>query len=87
MYPPASPPIFYFFDDCGGGSVYEIITNIFAQSFMSASLTHVCPSNSLRSNYQTHRLHKIQITNFFPISFKNMFSKKELSVYIERKRI
>ena len=34
--------------------VYEIIKNIFTLSFMSASLTHLC--------YQTHRLHKIQIT-------------------------
>ena len=29
---------------------------------MSASSTHLCPSNSLRLNYQTHHLHKIQIT-------------------------
>ena len=54
---------------------------------MPASLTHLCPSNSLWSNYQTHRLHKIQITNFFPFNFKNMFAKKEMAVYIERKRI
>ena len=65
--------------------VNEIITNIFTQLFISASLAHLCPSNSLWSNYQTHRLQKIQITNFFPINFKNMFAKKELSVYIERK--
>ena len=54
---------------------------------MSASLTHLCLSNSLLSNYQTHRLHRIQITvTFFSINFKNMFAKKELSVYMERKR-
>jgi hypothetical protein len=52
---------------------------------MSASLTHLCPSNSLGSNYQTHPLHKIQITvTFFPIDFLNMFEKKELSVHIYR---
>ena len=39
--------------------VYEIITNLFTQSFMSAYLTHLCPSNSLRSSNQTHRFHKI----------------------------
>ena len=45
--------------------VYEIIRNIFTQSFMSVSLTPLRPSNSLHSNYQTHRLHKIQITVTF----------------------
>ena len=67
----------------------QIVTNIFTQSFMPASLTNFCHSNSLQSNYQTRRLHKIQITAFFPISinFKNMFATKELSVYIEKKRI
>ena len=35
--------------------VYEIIANIFTNSFLSASFTHLNPSNSLRSNDQTHR--------------------------------
>ena len=68
--------------------VYEIISNLFTHSFFSVSFTHLNPSNSLRSNYQTHRLHQnSNHCNFFPINFKNMFAKKELSVYIERKRI
>ena len=55
---------------------------------MSASLTHLCPSNSLRSNYQTYRLHKIQITiTCFLLILKTCLKKKELSVYIERNRI
>ena len=55
---------------------------------MSASLTHIRPSNSLRSNYQTNRLHKIQISvTFFILISKKCLQKKELSVYIERKRI
>ena len=41
---------------------------------MPASLTHLCPFNSLRSNYQTNRLHKIQIT----VTFKTCLQKKEL---------
>ena len=54
---------------------------------MPASLTQLCPSNSLWSSYQTHRVHKIQITvTFLLLILKNMFAKKELSVYIERKR-
>ena len=46
---------------------YEIIINLFTQSFMSASLTQLCPSKSnfLRSNYPKHRFHKIQITVTF----------------------
>ena len=55
---------------------------------MSASLTQICPSNYLRSNYQTHRFYKIQITNFLPINFKNMFLKKNcLYIYREKKNI
>ena len=54
---------------------------------MPASLTHLSPSNSLRSNYQTHRLHKIQNTvTFCPINSKPMFAKKELSVYVYREK-
>ena len=69
--------------------VYEIITNTFTQSFMSASLTHLCPSNSLWSNYQTHRLHKIQIiVTIFLLIFKIFLQKKNcLYIYRERKRI
>ena len=68
--------------------VYEIIANLFTHSFLSVSFTHLNPSNSLRSNYQTHRLQQnSNHCNFFPINFKNMFAKKELSVYLERKRI
>ena len=40
--------------------IYEINTSIFTHSFKTASFTHLCPSNSLLSNYQTHRKHKIQ---------------------------
>ena len=68
--------------------VYEIITNIFTQSFMLASLTHLCPSNSLRSNYQTHRLHKIQITvTFFLLILKLVCKKRIVCVYKEKKNI
>ena len=67
--------------------VYEIITNLFTQSFMlSPSLTHLCPSNSLRSSYQTHRFNKIQITKLFPINFKYMFTKI-VCLYREKKNI
>ena len=46
------------------------------------------PLISIPPNYQTHRLHQnSNHCNFFPMNFKNMFAKKELSVYIERKRI
>ena len=66
---------------------YEIIANLFTHSFLSASFTHLNPSNSLRSKYQTQRLHQnSNHCNFFPINFKNIFEKKELSVYIERKK-
>ena len=68
--------------------VYEIIANLFTHSFLSASFTYLNPSNYFRSKYQTHRLHQnSNHCNFFPINFKNMFAKKELSVNIERKRI
>ena len=68
--------------------VYEIIANLFTHSFLSGSFTHLNPSNSLPPNYQTHCLHQnSNHCNFFPINFKNMFAKKELFVYIERKRI
>ena len=61
---------------------------LLCNSFLSVSFTHLNPSNSLRSNYQTHRLYQnSNHCNFFPINFKNMFGKKELSVHIERKRI
>ena len=55
---------------------------------MSASLTNLCPSNFLRSNYQTHSLHNIQITvtKISYYFFLNVY-KKELTVCIERKRI
>ena len=37
--------------------VYEIIANLFTHSFLSASFTHLNPSNSLQSNHQkTHSL-------------------------------
>ena len=38
--------------------VYEIIANLFTHSFLSVSFTHLNPSNSLRSKYQTHRLNQ-----------------------------
>ena len=37
--------------------VYEIIANLFTHLFLSVSFTHLNPSNSLPSKYQTHRLH------------------------------
>ena len=67
--------------------VHEIITNSLTQSFMSASLSHLCPSNSLQSSYQMHHFHKIKIFVTFFLNSKNMFAKKELSLYIERKII
>ena len=54
---------------------------------MSASLTHLRPFNSLRSYYQKHHLHKIQITVIFFLLIKNILAKKELSVYMEKKNI
>ena len=64
--------------------VYEIIANLFTHSFLSASSsTHLNPSNSLWSNYQTHRLNQnSNHCNFFPINFKNMFAKKKNCLYI-----
>jgi hypothetical protein len=68
--------------------VYEIIANLFTHSFLSASCTYLNPSNSHRSNHQTHRLHQNSTHfNFYPINFRNIFAKQELSVHIERKRI
>jgi hypothetical protein len=64
--------------------VYEIIANLFTHSFLSGSFTHLNPSNSLPLNYQTKNSNHC---NFFPINFKNVFAKKELSLYIEIKRI
>ena len=53
--------------------VYEIIANLFTHSFLSVSFTHLNPSNSLTSNYQTHRLHQnSDHCSFFPINFKNV---------------
>ena len=49
--------------------------------------TNLNPSNYIRSNYQSHRLHKIKITNFFPINFKNMFAKGIVCIYREKKNI
>ena len=68
--------------------VYEIITNQFTPIPVAATLTHFCASNlSLQVITDTPIL-KFQFHyNFFSIDFKNMFAKKELSVYIERKRI
>ena len=63
--------------------VYEMIANLFTHSFLLASFTYLNPSNSLRSNHQMHRLHQnSKHCNFFPINFRNMFAKKELSVHI-----
>ena len=53
----------------------------------SASFTNLNPSNYLRSDYQKHCSHQnSNHCNFFPINFKNMFAKKELSVYIYREK-
>ena len=52
---------------------------------MPASLTQPCPSNSLRSNYQTHRLIKIQITVTFFLLIKKNFAKKRI-FYIYREK-
>ena len=63
--------------------VYEIIANLFTHSFLSVSFTHLNPSNSLPTKYQTHRLHQnSNHCNFFRINFKNMFATNKLSVYI-----
>ena len=59
--------------------VYEIIINIFTLSFMAASLTHLCPYNYLLSNYQTHHLHKFQIT------VKHVCKKRIVCKYREKK--
>ena len=65
---------------------YEIIANLFTQPFVSASFTHLNPSNLLRSNYQTHRLTKIQITvTFFLLILKICLQKKNC-LYIWRER-
>ena len=53
---------------------------------MPASLTHLYPSNSLWSNYQTHNLHKIQITvTFFLLILKTCLQKKNC-LYINREK-
>ena len=63
--------------------VCEIIENLFTHSFLSVSFTHLNPSNSLRSNYQTHHLHQnSNHCNFFPINLNNMFEKKKNYLYI-----
>ena len=57
--------------------VYEIIANLFTHSFLSVSFTHLNPSNSLRSNYQTHRLHQnSNHCNFFVLILKTCLQKK-----------
>jgi hypothetical protein len=54
---------------------------------MSASLTNLCPSNFLRSNYQTHSLHKIQITvtKFSYYFFFKCLQKRIDCMYREKK--
>ena len=55
---------------------------------MPAFLTHLCPSNSLWSNYKTHRLHKIQITvTFFLLILETCLQKKNCPIYIEEKNM
>ena len=58
---------------------YEIISNLFTQPFFYSCLN---PSNSLRSNYQTDRLHRVQITvTFFLLILKTCLLKKN-NLYI-----
>ena len=60
---------------------YKIIANLFTQPFILASFTHLNPSNSPRSNYQTYRLHKIEITvTFFLLILKICLQKKFLYI-------
>ena len=56
---------------------------------MLASLTQLCPSNSLPSNYQMHRLHKIQITvTFFLTVLEICLQKKRINcIYREKNNI
>ena len=62
--------------------VYDIITNKFTQSFMSASLTHHCPSYfSLVKLSNTPLTQNSNHYNFFLIDFKHMFAER-ISVYI-----
>ena len=53
---------------------------------MSASLTHLCPSNSQWSNYQGHYLHKIQITVTFFLLILNTSLQKKNCLYIWREK-
>ena len=51
--------------------VYEIIANLFTHSFLSVCFTHLNPSNSLRSNYQTAPLTpKFKSLTFFLLTLK-----------------
>ena len=54
--------------------VYEIIANLFTHSFLSVSFTHLNLSNSIRSNYQTHRLQ--QNSNHCNFFVKHVCKKK-----------
>ena len=61
--------------------VYEIIANLFTHSFLSASLLILIPlilfGKIVKRTAHTNSNHY----NLFHINYKNMFVKKELSVY------
>ena len=66
--------------------LFFIYINLFTQPFVSASLTHLNPSNSLWSNYQTHRSHIIKITvTFFLLILKTCLRNKNC-LYIQREK-
>ena len=68
--------------------VYEIIANLFTHSFLSVSFTHLNPSNSLSQIIKRTAYTKSNHCNFFPINFKNMFTKKQIVfIYREKKNI
>ena len=66
--------------------VHEIITNWFTQSFISASLTQLCTSNSPQLIYQRCRVQKnSNYCNFFPIKFWKRVVKKSC-LYIGKEK-
>ena len=68
--------------------IYEIITNQFTPIPVAAPLTHFCaPNLSFQVITEAPLLQISFHYNFLSLNFKNMFAKKELYVYMERKRI
>ena len=67
-------------------SIDQIITNQFTPISVAAHWLIFVPLISLFKLLQTRRFSKFHF-KLFSIEFKNIFAKKELSVYIDKKKI